>query len=92
LRAKKIPPFLSPLRYSYINKQKQTDMKKQDLPKGAIEIENRYGRMYPLEDGYYGFIVGDRPAMHIYQMRKYTIDIFNNGEFINTIVCEHGEF
>jgi len=63
-----------------------------ELPEDAIEIEERYGRIYPLSEGYYGFIVGERPAMHVYQMKKYTIDIFKDSKFVNTIICEHGEF
>lgn len=65
---------------------------KTKLPEDAIILENRYGRRYPEEEGYYGFIVGCRPALHIYDMAKYTIDVFKDKEFITTIVCEHGEY
>jgi hypothetical protein len=67
-------------------------MTKKELPEDAIALEERYGRRYPLEDGYYGFVVGDRPALHVWEMRKYTIDVFQNGKYVTTIVCEHGEF
>ena len=63
------------------------------LPEGAITIDNRYGRRFPKEKGYYGFIVGDRPAMFIHQMRKYTIDVYDEDDnFVTTFTCEHGEF
>lgn len=66
--------------------------KNMELPKDAIEINNRYGRRYPIEKGYYGYIVSRREAYHYWQMAKYTIDIFRDGEFVTTIVCESGEF
>jgi hypothetical protein len=63
-----------------------------ELPKDAFYIENRYGMRYPKEKGYYGFLFGSQPAYHYWQMAKYTIDIFKEGEFVTTIVCEHGEY
>lgn len=67
-------------------------MTRAELPKDAISIDNRYGRRYPLSEGYYGYIVGDRPAMSIYQMRMYTIDVFRDGEYVTTFTAEHGEW
>ena len=63
-----------------------------ELPEGAITIDNRYGRRYPSSEGYYGFIVGESFGGGIYDMRKYTIDVFQDGEYISTFTCEHGEF
>ena len=62
------------------------------LPKDAITLDNRYGKMYPKNENYYGFIVGERPAMHIWQDKVYTIDVYQEKRFIDTIVCKHGEW
>jgi hypothetical protein len=62
------------------------------LPKGAITIDNRYGRRYPIDQGYYGFIVSEYFGGHIYDERQYTIDIFNDGEYITTFTAPHGEW
>lgn len=67
-------------------------MTREELPKGAIEINNRYGLRYPLEKGYYGFIVKSQPAYYYWQMAQYTIDVFKDGEYITTFTCEHGHF
>jgi hypothetical protein len=57
------------------------------------ELENRYGRRYPSSEGYYGIMVGDRPAMHIHQMRKYTFDVYDkNDKYVSTFTAEHGEW
>ena len=62
------------------------------LPDDAITLDNRYGKMYPKNEGYYGFIVGEKPAMHIWQDKIYTIDIYQDEKFIDTVSCKHGEW
>lgn len=66
--------------------------KEKELPQDAFYIENRYGRMYPKEKGYYGFNVGYQPAYYYWQDAIYTIDVFKDGEFVTTIRCKHGEY
>lgn len=67
-------------------------MKDSELPEDAFYLENRYGRIYPKSEGYYGFEVGYQPAYHYWQDAKYTIDIFKEGKFVTSITCKHGEF
>ena len=57
-----------------------------------FDEDTRYGRRYKPDSGYYGILVGDRPAMHIYQMRQYTIDVYQDDDYVTTITCEHGEY
>ena len=63
-----------------------------ELPKDAFYLDGRYGRIYPKEKGYYGFQVSCQPAYYYWQDAIYTIDIFNNGNFVTSIRCKHGEF
>ena len=63
-----------------------------DIPNEAITLDNRYGKRYPKTEGYYGFIISEKPAMHVWQDKIYTIDVYKNKTFVNTITCKHGEW
>lgn len=71
-------------------------MKKEELPEDARELNNRYGKRFPLEQGYYGYIVSQQPALHVWQMTKYTIDVYRNvdgrEQFQTSFIAEHGHF
>ena len=62
------------------------------LPDGAIFLDNGLGRSYPKEKGYYGIIVSERPAMHIYDDKIYGIDIYKSGKKVGYSSCKHGAF
>ena len=62
------------------------------LPEGAEYLGGRYGRIYPKEQGYYAIEVGYKPAIHIHELSRYTLDVFKNGEYVTTICCTHGEY
>ena len=56
-------------------------------------FDNRFGKRFPKEKGYYGYLVGDRPARSICEMRQYTFDVYDsNDKYVTTFTAENGEW
>ena len=45
-----------------------------------IKLEKDAGLRWPSEDGYYGIIVSERPAMHIWDDKIYTLEIYDKND------------
>ena len=70
---------------------------KQKLPEDGIILDEGLGERYPMSSGYYGIIVSERPAMHIYQDKIYGIEIWQYKEDsvdikIGYVSTKHGNF
>lgn len=70
---------------------------KEKLPEDGIILDGWVGVRYPMFHRYYGIIVSDKPAIHIYDERKYVIQVMKYNETmedsrITRVTCKHGDF
>ena len=58
-----------------------------------ITLEKDAGLRFPAEEGFYGIIVSERPAMHIWDDKIYTIEVYDeNDKYAGKWSGKHGDF
>jgi Zn-dependent oligopeptidase len=58
-----------------------------------ITLEKDAGLRFPAEEGFYGIIVSERPPMHVWGDKIYTLEVYDkNDKYVGKWSGKHGDF